>query len=244
MNTGDKHPNVISINTTKDPKANFILNLARSMKICSTADLARFQVLKKQVAANGVGSLKNLVDRDYKIMRYACDNALGDNSYTAMSKEFMTFDAISPTLVTSLRLAGDENRRRMGEVLLQLLFLSGEPDQKQMDFFNNTVGKILAFERLEDSNYFDRLYAFIRTQGGMKENLASPTGYAIGANLVASPYDLSVGYTAAGGPDSPSVAATAALATAPATTAPATTAPATTAPATTATASLTATPAK
>lgn len=214
MNTGEKHTNVISIKETKDPKANFILNLARSMKICSPADRDRFRVLSQRAAKGDGFSMKNLADRDYKIMRYACDNSLGDGSYANMAKEFMTFDAISPALVTSLRLTGEDNRRQMGEVLLQLLFLGGEPDQKQMDFFNTTVAKILAFDRLKDSNYFDRLYAFIRVQGGMKENLASPTGYGIGASVVANPYDLSVGYTAAGGPDSPRPATTSDSATA------------------------------
>lgn len=207
MNTGMKVPNVVDIKATKDSKANFILNLARSTRVCSPKDNMRFAQLTKMGQKSGLNSrtvqAKQLVDRDYKILRFACDTNLSSGRFDRMSREFMTFDEIPQDLIATLRVASYENRLRMGEVLLQLQFLDGDQDPKEMQFFDSTIGKILGFERLDDSKYFDRMHAFIREQGGMMVNPASPTGYSIGSKKVANPYDLAVGYTAAGGPDSP-----------------------------------------
>ena len=202
MNTGLKVPNVIRIKNTREPKANFILNLARSTRVCSPQDNVRFLELKK-LAAKSSSFSSTLVDRDYKILRFACDSNLSSGRYERMAREFATFDEIPEELVATLRVASYENRLRMGEVLLQLQFLDGDQDPKELRFFESTIGKILGFERLDDSKYFDRMHAFIREQGGMTPQPSSPTGYSIGDKKVASPYDLAIGYTAAGGPDSP-----------------------------------------
>jgi hypothetical protein len=204
MNNGTPGaPPVIDIRTSRDPRADFIMNIARSIRICSPADAARYKVL--QAKANGSALIRaaNMIDSDYKLLRFACSGNLGFERYNEIAKEFLTFNGIPGWEVAALRTANYSDRVQMGELLMQLQFLTGEPTAEQNHFFRTTIAKFLGLERIEDFHYFSRFYAFIRENGGMAQNVSTPTGWSIGASDAADPYASAAAYTSPGAPDFP-----------------------------------------
>jgi hypothetical protein len=206
MNKGSTRPPVIDLRKATDSHgAKFIMNIARSVAICSPAESARFKVLQSQTAGSRIAQIQQqLSDPDYRLLRFQCDSTLGFGRYTQIAKEFMTLNAIPEWEVAELRMASYTDRVQMGELLMQLQFLDGEPNDDQNKFFNTTISTILGLTRLEDSDYFDRFYGFIRERKGMRDDASSPTGFSIRPNQNDDPYALSVNYTASGGPEAPS----------------------------------------
>ncbi len=221
MNAGSTLPSVYNVKKSKDDKrVDFVMNVARSIKICSPEDYARFQELKAKgvyktdpkssviasatdKAVKTLGRVQNYRDADYRLLRFQCDSTLGFGRYTQIAKEFMTFNAIPEWQVAQLRLASYDERMQMAELLMQAQFLYEEPNDAQNQFFQMTVSKILGLNRVEDINYFSRFYGFIRTRGGMEQNASSPTGWSIRTTAVDDPWAMSATYTIPGGPDLP-----------------------------------------
>jgi hypothetical protein len=202
LNAGSTLPAAYDVKKSKDDRrVDFVLNIARSIKICSPEDSARYKELKAQGVV--VRRTKDIYDSDYKLLRFQCDSSLGFGRYEQIAREFMTFNAIPEWEVAQLRLASYEERMQMGELLMQAQFLYEEPNDQQSQFFQLTVAKILGLNRIEDVNYFSRLYGFIRSRGGMEQKVSSPTGWAIRATAVDDPWANSPTYTIPGGPDLP-----------------------------------------
>lgn len=205
LNAGSTLPAVYNVKKSKDDRrVDFVLSIARSVRICSPEDSARFQALKAKGNASTLDAAKNMVDSDYRLLRFECDTALGFSRYNQVAKEFMTFNAIPQWEVAQLRLASYEERMQMGELLMQAQFLYEEPNDNQIQFFQTTIAKILGLNRVEDVNYFSRLYGFIRTRGGMMQNVSSPSGWSIRTASAEDPWALAANYTIPGGPDIPS----------------------------------------
>jgi hypothetical protein len=204
LNAGSTLPAVYNVKKSKDDRrVDFLMSIARSVRICSPEDSARFQALKAKGNASTLDAAKNMVDSDYRLLRFECDTALGFSRYNQIAKEFMTFNAIPQWEVAQLRLASYEERMQMGELLMQAQFLYEEPNDNQIQFFQTTIAKILGLNRVEDVNYFSRLYGFIRTRGGMMQNVSSPSGWSIRTASADDPWALAANYTIPGGPDIP-----------------------------------------
>lgn len=204
MNNGPKSsPAVIDIAHTKDKRAAFIMNIARSVKICSPQDKKDYASLVAEANASRMIQIKDLADRKYRLLRFACTGQLGDGRYDEIAKEFLTFNGIAEGEVAFLSGTNYPNRIQMGELLMQLMFLDGEPTSDQMKFFRTILTKYLGLERLEDIHYFSRLYGFIRVGGGMVESASSPTGFTIDTTGPADPFSNGVDYTTPEAPDFP-----------------------------------------
>lgn len=202
-NSDSSLPAIVNLNKSAgDRRVDYIMNVARSIRICSPAEAARFKQLKAQ-GANLAGKAKNLVNGDYRLLRFECDHSLGFTRYNQIAKEFLTYNAIPEDQIGLLRTASYEQRMQMGELLMQLQFLYQEPSDAQNQFFRTTITKILGLDRVEDANYFSRLYGFIRERGGLTQSVSSPTGWVISPDAGDDPYALSANYTVPGGPDLP-----------------------------------------
>ena len=207
LNVGPRVPNVVDPLKSKDAGVKFILNLARSQKVCSPTEQLRYKALVKagrDTAFARAKSYASFSSDEYPLLKFACDTNLNQDRFERMIKEFSTFNAIPQSLITELRFASYSNRLAMGEVVMQLMYLDGDLDpNEELPFFKQTVAKILGLDIVEGLGYFTRLNGFIRTNGGMVTNINSPTGYGIKASRTENPYDMAVGYTTSGGPDAP-----------------------------------------
>lgn len=226
LNAQKQPRDIVDAKTTRDPQARFILNLNLSAKVCSADQFARYNQLTKAAAdaeakkttfdhvvdaikraraalAANLLNQPNLNDRDYEILRFACDSTLGSSRYDQMAEEFVTFNAIPDWEAAAVRASSYANRIRVGEMLMQFQFLRGDPDEKAKIFFNTTITKVLGLTRPEDADYFENFYSFIRLHGGMHEDPSSPTGFSIQNVIHVNPWDEVVGYTVSGGPAVP-----------------------------------------
>ena len=152
-----------------DPRAKFVVNLARSARICSPLDARQWKLLSTNQAAASTPVMRS-------ILRYACDTNLSSARYVRFKTEFETFNAIPQSFVTNLRTASSENRQRMGELILQMQFLDGDRSPAEVQYFNDVISKYLGLSTPDDTDYFNRLHAFIVDNGGMIESEASPSG--------------------------------------------------------------------
>jgi hypothetical protein len=187
-------PKLVPLHDNSDPKIRFTLNLARSARVCSPHDVTRLAQLKKEYKG---------LSREAQILHAACHSNLNFARYNRLAHELVTFNEIPQDLIANLRLAGRENRLRMGEILLQMQFLDGDRDPEEIRHFNKVISKILGLDSRDDLRYFDFMESFIRERGGMAEDEASPTGYTVADKSVENPYDLSAGYTSTSAPDTP-----------------------------------------
>lgn len=169
-------------------KSDFILNLARSARVCSTEDL---KVLSEGKASRSAADVAN----------YACKA----NSNTARSErlrnEFLTFDAIPQDYVADLRIAAREHRLRMAELILQLQFLDGDRSPSETQFFREVVTKALGVDSPAYLDYFERLHSYIHESGGLVEASDTPSGVAVRTDAIVRPYNMARGYTAPNGPE-------------------------------------------
>ena len=205
MNSGATTPHVIDPrNAKKDPAVNFIMGIARSIRICSPNEFDQYKALKEKMDAHIITKATKLLDYQYRLLRFQCDSNLGFSRYNQIVREFMTFNAIPDLEVAQLRLASYEQRMQMGELLMQLQFmLNGEPSSDQVQFFDTTISKFLGLTRPEDSVYFSRYYGFIHGQGGMTPDASNPSGWAVKTAIVDDPFTSTGGYTDPSGPDLP-----------------------------------------
>ena len=193
MTASQNKPSLDAIKAGTDPRVQFIRNLSRSTRACSADDR------KKLDEVNAGRTVEGLRQDDIKIIRYACDNNLNTARAQRLEDELVTLGGISEDLVPMLRLTGRQNRLRMAEVLLQLQAVDGDRDPLEVSHFSMVREKILGFDKNEDRQYFEKMYGFIRENGGMIPDPAAPTGFSIGRNLGDNPYDLKRGYTSTDG---------------------------------------------
>ncbi len=177
-------------------KSDFLLNIARSARVCSEEDLKKLADIKSHPGLEPAIS-------------YACKA----NSNTARSErlknEFLTFDAIPQEYVADLRTVSRENRLRMAEIVIQMQFLDGDRSPSETRFFRSVVSKVLGADAAQDLEYFERLHAFIQESGGLVLASDTPTGVAIRSNAPGRPYDMERGYSPLNAPEpSPEVQTT------------------------------------
>lgn len=203
MNIGNHIPTFTNPEKAQNAKVRFIMNLARATKRCSPNDKIAYATAVKKRNETLVTKVKGVAvtPLEERILRYACENNLNQDNYVQLQKEFVTLNSIPQSLVTGLRLEKYGRRVRLGEIIYQMMFLDGGVDNEELAFFNDTVAKILGLEILEGMRYFDKFHSFIVDHNGMVKSVASPTGYAIAADISENPYDLTVGFTIPGGPD-------------------------------------------
>lgn len=197
VNVGKANPPAAAASTSADPALQFTMNLARSARICSPDDMAKWAKVQSQKGNGGLST------EERRLVEYACDSNLSQSRYQRLAAELQTFNEIPQEYVAKLRIAGRENRLRMGELLLQMQFLDGDRDPAEVKYFEEVISKYLGFNSAEDLDYFEQLHSYIIEGGGMKSSPMSPTGYTIANDAKANPYDLSIGYTATAGPEAP-----------------------------------------
>ncbi len=169
-------------------KSDFVLNTARSARVCSEDDLKKLADIKSDTGVE-------------PIISYACKA----NSNTARSErlatEFQTFDAIPQEYLADLRTASRENRLKMADLIMQMQFLDGDRSPSETRFFRGVVAKVLGAEAPQDLEYFERLHAFIQESGGLVPAINTPTGVAIRSNAPGRPYDMQRGYSPLNAPE-------------------------------------------
>jgi hypothetical protein len=198
INIGKANLSPINISDSTDQKIQYILNLARSSRICSPTDLKLFKSLGDQKSPGKIG------EQQQEILEYACNSALSQGRFARLNSEFQTFNSIPQDALPDLRVANRQYRLRMGELLLQMQFLDGDRDWDDIKFFETIASKYLGLDNQSDRIYFKRLQAYIIDNGGMKLEESSPTGFTISVRLgKTNPYDMNIGYTTTNGPDLP-----------------------------------------
>jgi hypothetical protein len=198
MNVGKSAIEPIDVKNPTDPRVAFILNLARSARICTDADHDAYSNAKDKD-----GKLK-ISQRQFEILEYACDSKLSSGRLTRLYTEFQTFNEIPQEALPDLRIVNRQYRLRIGELLLQLQMLDGDRNWEEIKFFNMVSMKYLGFEEPADKNYFKRLQSYIVDNNGMRAEPLSPTGYTINTRPgQLNPYDMSIGYMTTNGPDLP-----------------------------------------
>jgi hypothetical protein len=188
----------VRANSVPDKQIKFILNLARSARICSPPDSARFNQLKGQ-GAQARASL------EFQILNYACGDGFDSTRrFQRLTREFITFNEIPNDYIAVLRTGNLQTRLRMAEVLMQFRYLANDPSNPlKVIQFNKVITDYLQLTGPENAQYLQRLEAFITDHGRVVEDPRSPTGFSIGNNSIVNPYDLSIGYVTARAPDSP-----------------------------------------
>lgn len=170
-------------------KTEFIMNTARSARMCSASDLK---------------ALEAKTDREMlATLRYACDGNSSVARFNRLQAEILTFGEIPQEYVADLRAVSREHRLRMGELILQMQIIDGDRNPDEVQFFRNVIAKILGLDGITDLEYFDRLQSFIYEHGGLERSKAGPTGFAIRNTSEPAPYDMNIGYTSINGPDAP-----------------------------------------
>ncbi len=178
-----------SLSKEMQAKTEFIMNTARSARMCSTSDLK---------------ALEAKVDREtLATLRYACDGNSSVARFNRLQAEMLTFGEIPQEYVADLRAVSREHRLRMGELILQMQIIDGDRNPDEVQFFRNVIAKILGLDGITDLEYFDRLQSFIYEHGGLERSKSGPTGFAIRNTSEPAPYDMNIGYTSINGPDAP-----------------------------------------
>ena len=197
MNDGRPSNDAKSPSKETRAKVEFILNTARSARMCSAADL------KALNSAADVSMNRDLLST----LHYACDGTSSVARFDRLQGEMLTFNEIPQDYVADLRAVSREHRLRMGELILQMQILDGDRNPDEVQFFRNVIAKILGLDGITDLEYFDRLQSFIHEHGGLERSKSGPTGFAIRNTAEAAPYDMNIGYTSIKGPDAPAAPA-------------------------------------
>ncbi len=171
-------------------KMNFIINIARSARVCSEEDLKGLKDFKPNGAPPAVIS-------------YACKLNSNTARFERIKSEFQTFDSIPQDYVADLRVVSRENRLRMGDLILQMQFLDGDRSPDEVQFFRSIVAKALGIDNKSDLDYYERLHAFIQENGGLVLSSETPTGVTIGSIATARPYNMNRGYSPLNAPEAP-----------------------------------------
>lgn len=207
---GVQTPKSMSLNMSNDDKMVFIKSFAKSAQICSPQD--RNLLEKKLNEYNQVSKQNSSINRDQltreiKILQYACHSGRNSDSYLRVEKELENFNEIPQWYMTLLRTREPQHRLRIAELVLQLLLIDQDYAPVEAEFFNNTVLKVLGLESIEEHKYFESMVSFIFKNGGLERNESSPTGFSVRNGYIDNPYDLSVGFSPAHGPELPNTLA-------------------------------------
>lgn len=191
MNDGvpsaDARPSNASLLDAMKAKSDFIINIARSARVCTENDL---EVLKSASA-------------DSEAAAFACQTNPNTSRYVRLKNEILTFNEIPQEYVADLRLVSREHRLRMADLVLQMQFLDGDRSPDETEFFQKVVAKTLGLDNREDLEYYDRLHSFIQESGGLVRNDTTPTGFTIRSDAKPHPYDMNRGYSPLNAPDAP-----------------------------------------
>lgn len=184
LSMSDGRPSTLSIAnrlTQAEAKAkiDFVVNIARSARICSPTD-------------------KTLATAKAK---YACQANPNTARFERLQTEMLTYDEIPQVYVTDLRLVSREHRLRMADLILQMQFLDGDRSPSENLFFRHVVAKALGVDQIEELDYFDRVHAFIQENGGLIPSSNTPTGITVRSDSVTHPYDMDQGYTPLNSPE-------------------------------------------
>lgn len=164
-------------------KLEFMLNIARSARVCSTDDLKKVK-MDAQAA-------------------YACQANPNTARFERLRAELLTFDEIPQDYVTDLRAQPREYRIRMAELIIQMQYLDGDRNPNETQFFRMTIAKALGVDSTQDLAHFERLHAFIHDHGGLVRAPLTPTGFTIREAATRQPYNLDLGYLPPGAPEAP-----------------------------------------
>ncbi|CAN5634435.1 hypothetical protein BH10BDE1_BH10BDE1_10700 [soil metagenome] len=168
-------------------KVDFIVNIAKSARICTDDDL-------KSLAKGGQPSAT---------AAYACQTNPSTARFTRLKNEILTFNEIPQDYVADLRIVSREHRLRMADLILQMQFLDGDRTPSETEFFRKVVAKSLGVDAREDLEYFERLHSFIQESGGMARSNVTPTGFTIRSDAKPHSYDMDKGYSPLSAPEPP-----------------------------------------
>lgn len=194
-----------------DPQVAYILNLARSLGICSEQDFvireaalkarkgreveaakaAVAEHLRKKGAQNHEVESADVSDIDVKKVIYACPQKPDVKNWNLLMREFRSFTAIQDTQVAHLRTTPLRDRVKMAQLYMQFLYVEDEPTQQEIEFYQSVVSRLIGFDSNEQNRYMSLFSGFLHKQGGMVENPVSPTGFSLAVirNRKRSPYD-------------------------------------------------------
>ncbi len=150
----------------KNPK--FQENLYESLK----ADL-----LKEE-------DLKNI------LLLHDCYGRPDTDRHADLLKEMLSFSNFSDGDIAVLRMADPFIRLRMGELIIQLIYLNGRPSEKTIEYFEK-VKKILGL----DSTAYNAYYWFYQSElvkAMYVPYVLSPTGYRLRNLAAQNPYDITL----------------------------------------------------
>jgi hypothetical protein len=168
-------------------KADFIINIAKSARICAEDDL-------KSLAKGSTPSTTAV---------YACQANPSTARFDRLKNEILTFNEIPQDYIADLRIVSREHRLRMADLVLQMQFLDGDRTPSETDFFRSVVAKTLGVDSREDLEYFERLHAFIQESGGLVRSNETPTGFRIRTDAKSHPFDMNRGYSPLNAPEAP-----------------------------------------
>ncbi len=195
----------------KNPQVAYILNLARSLGICSEQDFVVRDAAVKAGAKDRVAAAKAALAEharkrsasrqeaetvaitgiDVKKILHSCPEKHDSKNWNLLMREMKSFTSIPDTSVAHLRTSILRDRVKMAQLYLQFMYVDGEPTQQEMEFYQSVVSRLIGFDSKEQGHYISLLAGFIHKSGGIVENPESPTGFSIAKvnQRMESPYD-------------------------------------------------------
>ena len=134
----------------------------------------------------------SIKDADAKniLLIHDCYGRSDSQRFTELLKEMISFSNFTDSDIATLRMADPFIRLRMGEMIVQLMYLNGQPDDKTKDYFEK-VKKILGL----DTPAYNAYYLFYQAElvkAQFVPYTLSPTGYRLRNLSAQNPYDITV----------------------------------------------------
>ncbi|MCM2281879.1 MAG: hypothetical protein NDI61_08540 [Bdellovibrionaceae bacterium] len=205
MHAGKEKVDGFTADQAKDPHIAFIMNLSRSFGNCSRDDYVAMDAAKKAggalqneltaaraaLGANG-SNVEQFTETDLKKLYFSCPLQKNPYNFNLLMREMKSFNAISDRSVAYLRTSVLRDRIKMAQLLLQFQYVDGEQTTHEEKFYREVASRLLGFDSKEQNHYVQVLAGFMKSEGGVVPNPASPSGFSIAkipGKKLKNPYD-------------------------------------------------------
>ena len=132
----------------------------------------------------------NQKDVENILLLHDCYGRPDTDRFTDLLNEMISFSNFSDSDIGILRMVPPYSRLRMGETILQLMYLNGEPNEQSIRYFDKVL-KILALDNKAYVAYFGFYEAELKKAMYVPYTF-SPTGYRLRSLHATNPYDVTV----------------------------------------------------